>query len=99
MESLIINLEIVRATGIPLLDGPRELKYGAPLTHVPPPRAGEGLGRIAEEFANALDSLEDEMDQSYKLLFKAGVAVGGWKGKKSGSVRLTSFFRRETNAD
>ena len=86
MESLIINLEIVRATGIPLLDGPRELKYGAPLTHVPPPRAGVGLGRIAEDFAQALDALEDEMDQSYKLLFKAGVAVNGWKGKKSGLV-------------
>jgi len=86
MESLIINLEIVRATGIPLLDGPRELKYGAPLTHVPPPRAGDGLGRIAEDFAQALDALEDEMDQSYKLLFKAGVAVNGWKGKKSGLV-------------
>jgi hypothetical protein len=87
MESLIINLEIVRATGIPLLDGPRELKYGAPLTHVPPPRAGDGLGKIAEDFAQALDALEDEMDQSYKLLFKAGVAVNGWKGKKSGLVR------------
>jgi hypothetical protein len=86
MESLIINLEIVRATGIPLLDGPRELKYGAPLTHVPPPRAGEGLGRIAEEFAQALDALEDEMDQTHKLMVKAGVAVNGWKGKKSASV-------------
>ena len=93
MESLIINLEIVRATGMPLLDGPRELKYGAPLTHVPPPRAGEGLGRIAEEFANALDALEDEMDQSYKLLFKAGVAVNGWKGKKSGLVSTAVFER------
>jgi len=92
MESLIINLEIVRATGIPLIDGPRELKYGAPLTHVPPPRAGDGLGKIAEEFVQALDALEDEMDQSYKLLFKAGVAVGGWKGKKSGSVRFHLFL-------
>jgi hypothetical protein len=47
------------------------------------------LGKIADEFAQALDALEDEMDQSYKLLFKAGVAVGGWKGKKSGSVRIS----------
>jgi hypothetical protein len=91
MESLIINLEIVRATGIPLLDGPRELKYGAPLTHVPPPRAGDGLGRIADEFVQALDALEDEMDQTHKLLAKAGVAVNGWKGKKSASVsRITN---------
>lgn len=86
MEALIINLEIVRATGIPLLDGPRELKYGAPLTHVPPPRGGEGVVKMAEEFSHALDGLEDEMDQTYKLMIKAGVQVNGWKGKKSGSV-------------
>jgi hypothetical protein len=99
MESLIINLEIVRATGIPLLDGPRELKYGTPLTHVPPPRAGDGLGRIAEEFAQALDALEDEMDQSYKLLFKAGVAVNGWKGKKSGLVSCSTHLISRVESD
>lgn len=86
MEALIINLEIVRATGIPLLDGPRELKYGAPLTHVPHPRGGEAVVKMAEEFSHALDGLEDEMDQTYKSMIKAGVAVNGWKGKKSGSV-------------
>jgi len=51
-----------------------------------PPRAGDGLGRIADEFVQALDALEDEMDQTHKLLAKAGVAVNGWKGKKSASV-------------
>lgn len=86
MEALIINLEIVRATGIPLLDGPRELKYGAPLSHIPHPRGGESVVKMAEEFSHALDALEDEMDQTYKLMMKAGVQVNGWKGKKSNLV-------------
>lgn len=89
MEALIINLEIVRATGIPLLDGPRELRYGAPLTHIPHPKGGEGVVKWAEDFSQALDALEDEMDQTYKLMMKAGVQVNGWKGKKSSLVRST----------
>jgi hypothetical protein len=86
LESLVNYLDHVRAAGIPLIDGPRELRYGVPLIQIPTPRNSEGVGQVAKEFAIALDALEDEMDQCYKSLVKAGVAVNAWKGKKSGSV-------------
>jgi hypothetical protein len=39
------------------------------------------------------------MDQTHKLMVKAGVAVNGWKGKKSASVSRLSTPGRLGSAD
>jgi hypothetical protein len=51
------------------------------------PRAGEGaIHRAAEEFVQALDGLDEEMDQAFKVWSKAGIVTVGWKGKKASTV-------------
>lgn len=91
MESLLLHLEIIRHTGAPLLDGPREVGYGVP--GVAAPRmGGQAVAGIGQELLSALDGLEDEMDTVYKSFVKAGVAVGAWKGKKASTVSPDTFF-------
>lgn len=91
IETLLLHLEIVRSAGIPLLDGMREYKYKDGVK-LPPgtialPRAGEGLVlRAAEEFIQALDGLDEEMDQTHKVWSKAGIVTVGWKGQKANTV-------------
>jgi hypothetical protein len=90
MESLLLHLEIIRHTGAPLLDGPREVGYGVP--GVAAPRmGGQAVAGIGQELLSALDGLEDEMDTVYKSFVKAGVAVGAWKGKKASTVSSISI--------
>jgi len=83
IEALLLHFEIIRQSGSRLLNGPREGRYGQRLD------LGSGASAkrtfaIAEEFCGVLDELDEEMDQGYKALVKGGVALGGWKGKKTG---------------
>lgn len=87
MDALLLHLEIIRHTGAPLLEGPREVSYGVP--GVAAPRVGvQAIASIGHELLGALDGLEEEMDGVYKTLVKAGVSVGAWKGKKASAVSV-----------
>ena len=79
IEALELHLDMVRHAGSTLLDGEREYPAG---TEVPADMA-RAAHRVAEELCAALDGLDEEMDQSYKMLTKGGVVVGPWKGKRS----------------
>ncbi|ORY24785.1 hypothetical protein BCR39DRAFT_545930 [Naematelia encephala] len=104
IEALCMHNEIIRQTGAVLLDGPRETRYGAGGR---PLNVGAGANVIiarAEEFVGVLEGLDEEMEASYKLLMKAGVGVGSWKGKgkKNGSAlswgsRITKTMDKMTN--
>lgn len=94
MDSLLLHLEIIRHTGAPLLEGPREVAYGVP--GVAAPRiGGQAVSGVGQELLGALDGLEEEMDGVYRSLVKAGVAVGAWKGKKASTVSSLIFLGHE----
>lgn len=81
IEGLVGQYEAVRLAGAPLLLGEREGARGSKGTG-----AGAGAGRVqhtAEQMCVALEEGEAEMEAGWKMLSKAGVVVGGWKGKKS----------------
>ena len=90
IEALLLHLEIIRQTGSGLLDGPRDGRYGSRSGMMGGAASQRATG-IAEEFCGALDGLDEEMDQGYKALVKAGVGVGGWKGKKTGVGRFVQL--------
>ncbi|WWD06647.1 hypothetical protein V865_004740 [Kwoniella europaea PYCC6329] len=88
LESLILHLESVRITGQGLLDGNGQRKSIRNSTGLTTSGAGGNGSKLAEEFCLSLDELDEEMDNSHKMLSKAGVGVGGWKGKKhSGTTK------------
>ncbi|WVQ81467.1 hypothetical protein IAT38_003591 [Cryptococcus sp. DSM 104549] len=78
MHALFLGLEGVRGVGIGLLEGPREYSRKEVAED-------EAKRKMGEEFCRVLEELEEEMDSVAKMLGKGGVAVGEWKGKKSGS--------------
>nr|XP_019047961.1 hypothetical protein I302_04581 [Kwoniella bestiolae CBS 10118]OCF26891.1 hypothetical protein I302_04581 [Kwoniella bestiolae CBS 10118] len=102
LESLILHFESIRITGQGLLNGPRR--------HSRPGGSGGGANnsKLAEEFCLTLDELDEEMDNTYKLLSKGGVmlglASGGWKGKKHGGTtkswgsRISRSMDKMTNS-
>ena len=106
MEALLLHLEIVRATGMPLLSGERIGFYGRAKTDAQKIAGRSGSAAppgAVEEFAKALEGFEDEMDGCCKALQKQGVSMGAWKGRKTGGggkswgSRLTRGVDKMTN--
>lgn len=77
LESLIMHLEIIKQAGGRLFDGKRQILYNGGT----PNGAQTMLQAVCEDLCGSLDALDEEMDQCHKLLSKAGVDVGPWKGK------------------
>ncbi|WVQ64007.1 uncharacterized protein L199_002166 [Kwoniella botswanensis] len=88
LESLILHFESIRITGQGLLNGNGQRKSIRNSTGLTTSGGGGNGSKLAEEFCLSLDELDEEMDNSHKMLSKAGVGVGGWKGKKhSGTTK------------
>ena len=76
LEALIIHMEIIKQAGMTMLNGQRDQRHGSILANSD--RMAEA---VVDELCKALDGLDEEMDQSHKMLVKNGVMVGSWKGK------------------
>nr|ODN92957.1 hypothetical protein L204_05135 [Cryptococcus depauperatus CBS 7855] len=76
MHTLSLCLESTKSAGKPLLNGPRDRQR----TLASEDSTWKKLG---EEFIRALDELEEEMENTGKMLSKGGVGVNSWKGNKA----------------
>lgn len=91
IEQLLLHLPPIRQAGSLFLDGPREASYGRS-TSTSAGDAGPGGSGItkseaagmADRLMSELEAVDEEMEAVYKALVKAGVNVGGWKGRKVG---------------
>ncbi|WWC64129.1 uncharacterized protein I303_106737 [Kwoniella dejecticola CBS 10117] len=96
LEGLILTFESIRITGQGLLNNQsiRDHRRGSSststsITHTQTHGASGGHGnhtKLAEDFCVSLDELDEEMDNTHKVLSKNGVGVGAWKGKKHGGT-------------
>jgi hypothetical protein len=93
IEQLLLHLPPIRQAGSLFLDGPREASYGrSTSTSTSAGDAGPGgsgitkseVAGMADRLMSELEAVDEEMEAVYKALVKAGVNVGGWKGRKVG---------------
>jgi len=103
--ALIAQLESIKSSGAPLLEGTRNARYGDEPTVRLSVAEKDQASRVAAHMASLLDSLDDELDSSHKTLQSKGVSVGGWKGKTKSSwgsrlsARVDKMSRSQDNPD
>ncbi|WWC91307.1 uncharacterized protein L201_006250 [Kwoniella dendrophila CBS 6074] len=99
LESLILHFESIRITSQGLLNSQRNKKRSTPLS------ANENINKLGEDFILNLDELEEEFDNTHKLLSKNGINLINWKGKKhSGTTkswgsRISRSMDKMTNSN
>jgi hypothetical protein len=89
IEQLLLHLPPIRQAGSLFLDGPREASYGRSTSAYDAGPSGSVITKseaasMADRLMSELEAVNEEMEAVYKALVKAGVNVGGWKGRKVG---------------